>query len=437
MKQHDQRQSWVKILRQASKTQQIDHFYTFKRQVGKGKFATVYEATSRLNPDRKYAVKVISKLLMEKPEHLEQLRAEISIIKLAHHPNIIRMKEMFEDQHNIYLVMPLISGGDMFDRILLRKTFPEATTRLIMWRLFSAVDYLHDREIVHCDIKPENILLLDDQDDDNVILADFGLSSFFDPGCDGLHKQQGTISYLAPEVLRGEYYSKTIDIYALGVCAYLFLSGQLPFQGYSQNEIIEETLKGEVHFGEEWKDISLNARLFVQQLLSPNSAHRPSAEQALLDPWFDPIRQEINGMQQARYKKTLNNPFTSPQSMFSTTPAPIMFGSADSHLDHSSTPHHNSHVIAASPFVSIAGTPTPPHKQSQQSQQSQPPLSASSPQPSGPSTQNTLQNSPQTSKNTSPTESNQHITTNLAASLMNVETKDDADLVLITATPKI
>jgi len=287
-----ERKAWVSHLRCAAKTQHVEDFYELKRQIGKGKFATVYEAVRRAT-GRLYAVKVVSKSLIEGNQHeQEALRAEIAIMKLVSHPNIIHMKEVFKDHHNIYIVMPLIAHGDLFDRILLRRVFPEDTARVIAWKLLSALDYLHERGIIHRDLKPENILMEDKDDDTKIVLADFGLSIFSTPD-QVLQMNCGTISYVAPEVLTHKGYSKMVDMWSLGVIIYVLLCGELPFQGRTQAHVIRQTLHGALVFtAPEWKTVSTEARDFVSQLLEKDPELRPSTSRAMMHPWFENLRKK-------------------------------------------------------------------------------------------------------------------------------------------------
>ena len=289
----EERRAWVRALRLAAKTQAVEEFYDLGRAIGKGKFAVVYEARQRAS-GKLFAIKVVSKSMIESnQQEQEALRAEIAILKLMSHPNVINMKEVFEDHSNIYIVMPLVPHGDLFDRIMMRKVFSEKVARVIAWRLLSALDYLHERGIVHRDLKPENILMLDKTDDTKVVLADFGLSIFACPQ-EVLKLNCGTISYVAPEVLLLKGYSKMVDMWGLGVIVFVLLSGELPFQGRTQAQVIHQTLYAPLSFtATEWQTVSPEARDFVTLLLQKLPSSRPTSSAAMAHPWFASLRKDV------------------------------------------------------------------------------------------------------------------------------------------------
>lgn len=159
------------------------------------------------------------------------------------HPNVIKLYENFEDSRNVYLVMELCEGGELFDRIIEKGHFSEKQARTVFKNIVSAVAHCHANKICHRDLKPENFLLLNKRDDSPVIVIDFGLSHIFhqakpEEKKKSMHTKAGTPYYIAPEVLIGRY-DESCDVWSLGVILYILLSGLPPFYGRNDAEILE------------------------------------------------------------------------------------------------------------------------------------------------------------------------------------------------------
>lgn len=164
-------------------------------------------------------MKVISKSKVKNPE---RFKLEIDIMKQLDHPNIIKLYETFEDTRNVYLVMEICEGGELFDRIIEKGQFSEAEARHIFTQIMHALNYCHKNKICHRDLKPENFLLLTKADDSPLKMIDFGLSKFFDmkesAKALSMTTKAGTPYYISPEVLKGDY-DESCDIWSAG---YLF-----------------------------------------------------------------------------------------------------------------------------------------------------------------------------------------------------------------------
>jgi hypothetical protein len=149
----EKRREWIRTLRKGAKSVPFEDHYTQGVRIGRGRFSTVYECRNTLTGEHA-AVKVVEKASLDNRE-AESLRTEIAILKLVNHPNIMRLREVFETRTHLYIVMKLVRGGDLFQRIKKKKCYPEDMVRQMVWSLLSAVRYLHSRGIVHRDIKPE------------------------------------------------------------------------------------------------------------------------------------------------------------------------------------------------------------------------------------------------------------------------------------------
>jgi len=202
------RTEWVHNLQVAAQTVSIEQYYTLNERLGIGSFSEVFKG-EKLNTGDNVAIKCINKKKISAREK-EALHIEMAVMKLVKHPNIIRLIEIFESIDFIYLVMPLYTT-DMYNLLRRRGTYQEDDAKIIIYRLLHAVEYLHAVGIVHRDLKPENILMKREDDDTDFVIADFGLSKFASPH-EVMNLPCGTITYVAPEVLRLQGYGKLVDV---------------------------------------------------------------------------------------------------------------------------------------------------------------------------------------------------------------------------------
>jgi calcium-dependent protein kinase len=224
-----------------------------------------------------YAIKSIRKAKVSK---IEVLKREIDILREVDHPNIIRLKDVFEDQKYLHLITELCTGGELFDRII-EKTkseaghFSEQDAAKLIRDICDAIAYCHDvKQIVHRDLKPENFLYKTTADDSPIKIIDFGLSRHDNLNFGVMKTKVGTPYYVAPEVLRREY-TKSCDVWSIGVITYILLCGYPPFYGDSDNEIFESVKIGRYEFpSPEWDDISEDAKDFINSLLKLDPSAR-------------------------------------------------------------------------------------------------------------------------------------------------------------------
>ncbi|CAB76233.1 calcium/calmodulin-dependent protein kinase Cmk1 [Schizosaccharomyces pombe] len=265
--------------------------YRVGRVLGGGTYATVREAV-HIETNKMYAAKIMNKKMMEKKQDF--VKNEIAILKRVsyEHPNILHLVDFFETVNNLYLITELATGGELFDRICAKGSFYEADAAALMRTTTSAVKYLHDNGIVHRDLKPENLLYRSKDPNSDLLIADFGLSHFYeDSQYYMLMTACGTPEYMAPEVFRRTGYGKPVDMWAIGVITYFLLSGYTPFARPSQVEVIEAILANEYTFNDPcWSGISETAKDFIKKCLENDPSKRLTAADALKHPFLSEKR---------------------------------------------------------------------------------------------------------------------------------------------------
>jgi len=217
-------------------------------------------------------------------EELQLLHQEIDIMKKLQHKNIIALYEVFEEEETIYLILELVTGGELFDQIVSRGVYSERDAANVIRQILEAVSYMHQNGIAHRDLKPEN-LLCGGPDGSVIKVTDFGLSKDFGKG--SLKTSCGTPDYVAPEVLKGQNYDNSVDVWSVGVICYILLCGFPPFYGNNDQQIFEKIMKAKYDFpSPDWDDISDDAKEFIQAILVLDPSDRPTAADCLQAPWI-------------------------------------------------------------------------------------------------------------------------------------------------------
>ena len=213
--------------------------YRLIKTIGKGNFAKVKLAKHELI-GKEVAIKIIDKTQLNQGS-LQKLFREVKFMKCLDHPNIVKLFEVIQTEKTLYLVMEYASGGEVFDYLVAHGRMKEKEARAKFRQIVSAVQYLHQKHIVHRDLKAENLLLDSDM---NIKIADFGFSNEFTPGSK-LDTFCGSPPYAAPELFQGEKYDgPEVDVWSLGVILYTLVSGSLPFDGQNLKELRERVLRG-------------------------------------------------------------------------------------------------------------------------------------------------------------------------------------------------
>ncbi|XP_053098068.1 serine/threonine-protein kinase D3 isoform X2 [Pangasianodon hypophthalmus] len=251
--------------------------------LGSGQFGIVYGGKHR-KTKRDVAIKVIDKMRFPTKQE-SQLRNEVAILQNLHHPGIVNLECMFETPERVFVVMEKLHG-DMLEMILSseKSRLPERLTKFLVTQILVALRHLHFKNIVHCDLKPENVLLASAEPFPQVKLCDFGFARII--GEKSFRRSVvGTPAYLAPEVLRSKGYNRSLDMWSVGVIIYVSLSGTFPF---NEDEDINDQIQNAAFMypPNPWKEISLEAIDLINNLLQVKMRKRFSVDKSLSHPWL-------------------------------------------------------------------------------------------------------------------------------------------------------
>ena len=273
----------------------VANYYIILKDLGHGSYGQVKKVKhKKMNEVR--AMKITNKKSVSS-------KYEIEILRKISHPNITNIFEIFEDSKKYYIIMEFLEGGELFDAITSIGSFSEESACQIMKQILSAIFYLHSSNIVHRDLKPENIMLLQKPQNDNyhIKLIDFGTAKEFKPG-KKMCKFIGTSYYIAPEVLK-ERYDEKCDVWSCGIILYILLCGYPPFNGNTNVEIFQAIQnQNPIFTGEEWEDITSEAKDLIKLMLKKNPNERWSAEQCLKHKWFKMLEDNENKKDKSNFK---------------------------------------------------------------------------------------------------------------------------------------
>ncbi|XP_078070796.1 calcium/calmodulin-dependent protein kinase type IV [Mustelus asterias] len=264
----------------SNKKDALEDFYDIESELGRGATSVVYQCKQK-GTAKPYAVKVLNKTVDKKI-----VRTEIGVLLRLSHPNIIRLKEIFETLTEINLVLELVTGGELFDRIVEKGYYSEKDAAGAVKQILEAVAYLHENGIVHRDLKPENLLYDSPTPDALLKIADFGLSKIVSDQVT-MRTVCGTPGYCAPEILRGCVYGPEVDMWSVGVITYILLCGFEPFYDERGDQYMyKKILNCDYDFVSPWWDeVSLNAKDLVKKLILLDPKKRLTTYQALQHPW--------------------------------------------------------------------------------------------------------------------------------------------------------
>jgi hypothetical protein len=277
---------FVEKIKKAIGYVKFSDLYEMKEVIGKGKFGVVNLGIHK-KTGQQVAIKILNKENIKTAEDKELVRIEIGILKLCHHPNIVRLLDHLENNDYIYIITEYIEGGTLGQYFKKKKfNFSERQATSIMSQIANGVKYLHQYGIVHRDLKPDNIMITQQNDYGVIKIMDFGLSKIVSPN-ERMVDGYGTLSYVAPEVLLRTPYNKEVDIWSLGVILFYMLSGRLPFRGRKEQEVAEKIVYEPLEFDEDdWETRSQRVQDLISCCLEKKKENRITIDEFINHPWF-------------------------------------------------------------------------------------------------------------------------------------------------------
>ncbi|KAF8403806.1 hypothetical protein HHK36_011912 [Tetracentron sinense] len=288
--------------------------YDLGRELGRGEFGITYLCTDK-STGEEFACKSISKKKLRTAVDIEDVRREVEIMKhLPNHPNIVSLKDTYEDDSAVHIVMELCEGGELFDRIVARGNYTERAAAVVTRTIVEVVQYLacaaaiwgitnlvhlialqmcHQHGVMHRDLKPENFLFANKKEASALKAIDFGLSVFFKPG-ERFTEIVGSPYYMAPEVLKRNY-GPEVDVWSAGVILYILLCGVPPFWAETEQGVAQAIIRSVIDFKRDpWPKVSDNAKDLVKKMLNPDPKRRPTAQEVLDHPWLQNAKKAPN-----------------------------------------------------------------------------------------------------------------------------------------------
>ncbi|KAG6690820.1 hypothetical protein I3842_10G031600 [Carya illinoinensis] len=264
---------------------EIELQYELGRELGRGEFGITKLCTDRATGET-FACKSISKNKLRTAVDIADVRREVEIMKhLPAHPNIVSLKDTYEDDRAVHIVMELCEGGELFDRIVARGHYTERAAAAVTKTVVEVVQMCHKHGVMHRDLKPENFLFANMKETAPLKAIDFGLSVFFKPG-ERFTEIVGSPYYMAPEVLKRNY-GPEIDVWSAGVILYILLCGFPPFWAETEQGVAQAIIKSVVDFRKDpWPKVSDNAKDLVKKMLNPDPKRRLTAQEVLDHPWL-------------------------------------------------------------------------------------------------------------------------------------------------------
>lgn len=260
-------------------------------QLGEGNGMTVVKKAIHKGTGEVVAVRCIDRKAMPKEDSEDGLRKGVELMRKLNHPGIVRVVDFFEDSDYFYLAMEFLPGGELLDRMIKKVSYSEDEARKTIRSIATAMKVCHDNGVVHRDMSPENLYMASEEEDSSEVkIGYFHFAASVDDTSTTLHTACGRPGYVAPEILRGEPYGKEVDMWSIGVIAFMLLGGYPPFEDENEAKLMGKMRRGEFAFDEEyWKDISEEAKELIRGLMTVDPEKRITVEQLLAHPWVSDL----------------------------------------------------------------------------------------------------------------------------------------------------
>ncbi|KAH8581563.1 Ser Thr kinase [Cryptosporidium sp. chipmunk genotype I] len=258
-------------------------FHTTKL-IGEGSFAKVYKGKNVITGED-----VVLKAVDKKKVKESNVYTEIEVLRKVHHPHIVHFIASFEEEDHVCLVLEFLGGGELFEWIAQKGAYSEDQAKIAMKRVLLALQWLHANNVVHRDLKTENLILENRNCPESLKIIDFGLAASL--GSPAMKMRCGSPGYVAPEILEDKIYSTKVDVFSIGVVLYTLLGGSPPFPGSNMKEILKKNIQGNVQFtSSRWKNISSSVKDLIKWMMAKDPESRCTAAQAIYHPWFEKIQ---------------------------------------------------------------------------------------------------------------------------------------------------
>jgi len=288
----------------------IRSIYVFEDLVGEGVYGKVRKAYRHDNPSKYFAIKSLHKKHINNQSLLEK---ELEILSSLDHPNIIKFFEYYEDKEYFHIIMEYCSGQELFDKFKDSK-FEESRTRLVIAKIVYAIYYSHIQGIIHRDLKLENVIFENNNDDAQIKVIDWGLSTKFQKDTTRLSTKTGTPQYIAPEVFNGCYDSQC-DIWSIGVISYIIIAWKFPYKGTTvevyQNSLKHDTVNYDYPV---FKTVSPHCIDFLKSCLQQDPTKRLTIKECFEHPWFNDVKSQLQNNEIDREILIKLRSYTAPTS---------------------------------------------------------------------------------------------------------------------------